>query len=89
VLAARNTLYVNILPQSTEVTALLKKAQHEGLIVRAPDGTELMLTAVDEFDYEIAQTRRNTKLMALLEERARQQKTVPLGDVKRDLGLDE
>jgi hypothetical protein len=38
---------------------------------------------------EIARTRQNAKLMALLDERAKQSQSVPLADVKRQLGLDE
>jgi hypothetical protein len=55
--------------------------------VRTADGSEFMLTAVDDFDEEIAIARRNTKLMAFLDERARQTKTIPLDEVKRELGI--
>jgi hypothetical protein len=41
----------------------------------------------DEFDQEVARTRQNAKLMALLDERARQTQTLPLDEVKRQLGL--
>jgi hypothetical protein len=64
-----------------------KQAQEEDVLVRAPDGTEFMLTAVDDFDHEIAQTRRNRKLMALLDERGKQKTTISLDEVKRQLGL--
>ena len=47
------------------------------------------ILAVDDFDEEIAQTRRSDKLMALLDQRAKQTKTVPLDDVKRLLGLND
>ncbi len=72
---------------SVEVSALLDEAKREDLIVRAPDGSEFMLTAVDEFDREVASTRRNEKLMAFLDKRAREDKTIPLAEVKRQLGL--
>jgi hypothetical protein len=72
---------------SAEVNALLKKARDEDVLVRAADGTEYMLTAVDDFDYEIVRTRQNAKLMALLNERAKQTDTVPLAEVRRKLGL--
>ena len=78
---------ITISPQSTDVNALLEQARQEDLMVRAADGTEFMLTAVDEFDLEIASTRRNAKLMVLLDQRAKQAKTVPLAEVKRQLGL--
>lgn len=80
---------VTVPAQAAEVNSLLQQARDEDIIVRAPDGTEFMVTAIDEFDHEIAQTRHNAKLMALLDERARQQRTVPLDEAKRQLGLCE
>jgi len=41
----------------------------------------------DDFDGEIELTRRNKKLMAWLERRARQAKTISLEDAKARLGL--
>jgi len=78
---------ITIPPQATEVNALLEQARREDILVQAADGTEFMVTAVDEFDQEIARTRQNTKLMTLLDERAKQAQTVPLDEVKRQLGL--
>lgn len=78
---------ITIPPQATEVNALLEQARREDILVQAADGTEFMVTAVDEFDQEIARTRQNAKLMALLDERAKQAQTVPLDEVKRQLGL--
>lgn len=43
--------------------------------------------AVDDFDLEVTRTRRNAKLMKLLDERGRQTVTLPLDEVKRRLGL--
>jgi hypothetical protein len=80
---------VTISAHAAEVNALLAQAIQEDILVRAADGTEFMLTAIDEFDEEIARTRRNDKLMALLENRAKQVETVPLEQVKRQLGLSE
>jgi len=78
---------ISIPPQATDVNVLLDQARDHDILVRAADGTEFMVTVVEEFDTEIARTRQNTKLMALLDERARQTQTVPLEDVKRRLGL--
>lgn len=78
---------ISIPPQATDVNVLLDQARDDDILVRAADGTEFMVTVVEEFDEEIARTWQNTKLMALLDERARQAQTVPLEDVKRHLGL--
>ncbi len=79
---------VTIPEGSQEIRALLDQARDEDVIVRLSDGSEFMLSAVDDFDREIAHTRRNEKLMALLDERAGQTRTIPLEEVKRQLGFD-
>ncbi len=78
---------ITVSPQEADVNALLAEARQEDILVRAADGAEFMLTAVDDFDEELARTRRNAELMALVEERAKQTTTVPLDAVKRQLGL--
>ena len=78
---------VAVPPQAVEVIALLEQARDDELLVRTADGSEFLLTVIDEFDREIARTRQNAKLMALLDERAKQSKTIPLDEVKRQLGL--
>lgn len=78
---------INVSPQATEVNSLLEQAREEDILVRAADGTEFMVSAVDDFDYEVARTRQNAKLMAMLDERAKTEKTISLEDVKRQLGL--
>lgn len=80
---------ITVAPQATEVQALLEQARREDLLVRSADGSEFLLIAVDDFDHEVARTRQNAKLMALLDERARQTETVPLEDVRRQLELSE
>ena len=78
---------ISIASQSAEVNALLVQARQEDVLVRTADGTQFMLTVIDDFDEELARTRRNVQFMALLDERAKQAGTVPLDEVKRQLGL--
>lgn len=78
---------VKIPSSSVEIRALLDQARDEDVIVRMDDGSEFLLSAIDDFDHEIARTRRNEKLMALLGERAGQTQTIPLDEVKRQLGF--
>jgi hypothetical protein len=73
--------------QAAEVNALLEQARDDPVLVRAADGSEFLLTVVDEFDVEVARTRQSAKLMALLDERAKQTNAIPLEEVKRQLGL--
>ena len=81
---------VNVPKQAKTINALLEEARHEDVIVKASDGTEFLLSAIEDFDQEIAQQRRNKKLMTFLDERfrrARQAKGISLEEVKRQLGL--
>lgn len=73
---------------SGELSALLEQARDEDVLVQTSDGTEYVVSIVDDFDLEVARTRQNQKLMAFLEERSKQTETVPLAEVKRKLGLD-
>ena len=69
------------------INELLKRARRESVIVRSADGTEFILAEIDDFNREIELTRQNKKLMKFLERRARQTKTIPLDEVKVQLGI--
>lgn len=71
------------------INALLKRARRENLILKSPDGCEFVLAEIEDFNREIELTRQNKKLMEFLDLRARQTKTIPLKDVKVQLGLGE
>ena len=76
------------LPHTTpDIADLLDQARHDDIVVRLADGSEFLLVAVDDFDREVARTRANPKLMALLDTRAREAKRIPLDEVKQRLGL--
>jgi hypothetical protein len=80
---------ITISKDSAEIGTLFEQARDEDVIVRLADGSEFILSAIDDFDVEVAQTRRNQKLMALLDERAKQTQAIPLDEVKRRLGLSD
>jgi hypothetical protein len=80
---------VTVTESAVEVHKLLDQARNEDILVRASDGAEFLVTAIDEFDQELARTRQNAKLMSLLDERAKQSRTISLNEVKRQLGLAE
>jgi hypothetical protein len=78
---------VDLSDNSMEVNRLLDQARQEDLLVRLADGSEFILIAVDEFDQELARSRDNPRLMALLDHRASRSESIPLDEVKRRLGL--
>ncbi|CAG0931060.1 hypothetical protein TFLX_01979 [Thermoflexales bacterium] len=78
---------VTVSARTKTLIELLKQARREGLILRSPDGHEFILAEIDDFDREIELTRKNKKLMKLLDERGRQAKTHSAADVRARLGL--
>ncbi|MCI0334090.1 MAG: hypothetical protein L0228_12805 [Planctomycetes bacterium] len=78
---------IDIANTTGDVARLLDEARENDLVVRLSDGSEFLLIALDEFDQEVAKSRQNSRLMALLEARASQTTTFPLDEVKRRLQL--
>ena len=81
------TKVIDVPADASEINGLLDQARHNDLILRAADGTEFLLTK-DDFEEEIERTRQNKELMAFLDERRREPATIPLEQVKRELGLE-
>jgi hypothetical protein len=79
---------ITVPQHAAEINDLLAQARQEDLLLQSADGSEFMLVAVEDFDEEIARTRQNAKCMTLLDTRAKQTHTVPLEEVKRQLGLE-
>lgn len=78
---------LNMSKRSRAVKALLDQARDEDLVVRAEDGTQFLIQAIGEFDREIEKQRRNKKLMAFLDECAKQTEWTPLAKVEKELRI--
>lgn len=78
---------INLPKTSDAVADLLDQARGDDIVVRLADGSEFLLIALDEFDQEIARSRSNSRLMAMLEARAGETDTVSLDEVRRRLQL--
>jgi hypothetical protein len=78
---------IEISAKSKTVNALLKQARRANLILRTSDGFEFILAEIDDFNREIELTRKNKKLMAFLDQRARETKTVSAAEARIRLGL--
>ena len=78
---------VDINQNSGEILNLLDQARNDDVVVCLADGSEFLLVSIDEFDYELAKSRGNQKLMALFESRAKQPTACSLNEVKRRLQL--
>lgn len=70
------------------VDCVLGQANDEDVIFRFPDGREYFVSAVDDFDLEIIETRRDDAIMKLLEHRRRPGQTAySSAEVRAKLGL--
>jgi hypothetical protein len=74
-------------PKSRALNALLKQARKQNIILRALDGHEFVLAEIDDFNREIELTRRNDKLMKLLDRRGREKATISRAEARRRLGV--
>ncbi len=68
-------------------SSLLAQAGTEDLVVRLADGREFLVVSIDEFDLEVARTRANPNLMALIEARAKSSEVFTLDEARHKLGL--
>ncbi len=80
---------IKVSKQSKALTALLKRARHENVILRSAEGDEFILAEIDDFNREIELTRKNKLLMRLLDLRAKQKPTVSLLEAKKQLGIEK
>lgn len=78
---------ITIHQPATDLLALLEQARTEDILVHLADGSEFILASIDLFEHEIVQTRKQTALMLLLEERGQEPASITLEDLKTELGL--
>jgi len=80
---------INIENASAELNSLFERANDEDVVIQLPDGREYFLSFVDDFDEEVARSRKSKALMDLLDRRRREYtKTYSLSEAKAKLGLD-
>ncbi len=78
---------VDLATDSPSLGDLLELAREENLLVRTESGEEFLIAEVEDFDREIALTRQNDDLMALLEARSQEGAYITLQEARKRLGL--
>ena len=75
--------------QAKALIGLLKKARRRSLILESPDGQRFVLSSVDAWEgFEVGEeATQNRALMKQLSGRRTRGKTIPLAEVKAELGL--
>jgi hypothetical protein len=69
------------------IVELIELAEKETLILKKPDGTEFVLSAVDDFVAEVEALRQNQEFMEFLAQRSRSTKRLSLEDARKRLGI--
>ncbi len=75
--------------QAKALIGLLKKARRGTLILQSPDGQRFVLSSVDAWEgFEVGEdVTQNRGLMKHLSGRRSRSKTIPLAEIKAELGL--
>lgn len=66
---------------------LFEMARHETIILRKDGSEGFVLAPVDEFALEVELLRDNAEFMAYLDELFKQEATISLEEVEKELGL--
>ncbi|QYO67370.1 hypothetical protein [Leptolyngbya sp. 7M] len=66
---------------------LIELAEQDTLILRKPDGTEFVLSLVDDFAAEVEALRQNDEFMAFLSQRSGSSRRVSLAEARKRLGI--
>jgi hypothetical protein len=77
------------------VEELFELAEDESILIRLPNGKVFLITSVtdeddpeEDFADEVARTRQNAALMALLRERSQEKKRVTSEELRQRLGIE-
>ena len=84
---------IDLATERPSVEDILQLAEQDNLVVRTPDGKVFIVAEVDEHDddedftHEVALTRHNQTLRALLAERSQEPGRHTLDQVRQKLGI--
>lgn len=78
---------IELAQSNLTVQELIELAEEEALILRKLDGTEYVLSVVDDFAAEVEALQQNTEFMDFLARRSRSTKRVSLAEARKRLGI--
>lgn len=80
---------IELAKSNLTVVELIELAEQDTVILRKPDGTEFVLSVVDDFATEIEALRQNEEFMEFLEQRSRSTKRLSLKEARKRLGISD
>ncbi len=78
---------IDLGPASPTLDEVMGLAQAELVVLRKPDGSVFALSHVDDFDVEGELLKHNPEFMAFLQQLSRDEATISLQDLRKELGL--
>lgn len=78
---------IELAQSNLTIVELMELAQQDTLILRKSDGTEFVLSVIDDFAAEVEALRQNEEFMEFLAQRSRSTKRLSLEQARKRLGL--
>ncbi len=78
---------IDLTRQKINIKDLLRLANSDSLLILSEDGHQYVLEEADAFDKEVAMLGKSDKFMKFLEERSREQTTIPIDELEKKLKL--
>ena len=78
---------IELADSNLTVIELIELAEQDTLILKKPDGTEFVLSVIDDFAAEVEALGQNEEFMAFLAQRSRSTKRLSLEEAQKRLGI--
>lgn len=78
---------IELADSNLTINELIELAEQDTLSIRKPDGTEFVLSAVDDFSAVVETLSQNQEFMDFLAQRSRSTKRVSLQEARKRLGI--
>lgn len=78
---------IELAQSNLTVIELIELAEQETLLLKKPNGTEFVLSIVDDFATEVEALRQNEEFMEFLAQRSRSTKRLSPEEARRRLGI--
>ena len=73
---------------TASIHELVELAGRENIIIiKTPGGKQFVLAELDDFELEVEQLKNSKDFMAFLDERSKERGTIPVEELRRDLGI--
>ena len=78
---------IELAQSNLTVVELIELAEQDTVILKKPDGTEFVLSVIDDFPGEVEVLRQNEEFMEFLAQRTRSTKRLSMEEARKRLGI--